>query len=47
MTIIAELFNGLAFGLEHVSGYEEDDFDWMIAVHFLCIRVCFYKNFNE
>lgn len=47
MTLVLELFNGVAFGIEHVSGDEEDDFDWMIAVHFLCIRLCFYKFTNE
>jgi hypothetical protein len=43
MTLVLELFNGIAFGIEHVSGEEEDDFSWMIAVHILCIRACFYK----
>lgn len=43
MTLVLELFNGIAFGIEHVSAEEDDDFSWMIAVHFLCIRACFYK----
>jgi len=43
MTLILELFNGIAFGIEHVSGEEDDEFSWMIAVHILCIRACFYK----
>lgn len=47
MTLILELFNGVAFGIEHVSGDEEDDFSWMVAVHFLCLRLCLYKFPNE
>jgi len=43
MTLVLELFNGVAFGIEHVMGDEEDDFSWMIAVHFLCFRACFYN----
>ena len=43
MVIVTELINGVAFGIEHVPGDEEDDFNWLIAVHFLCFRMCFYK----
>jgi hypothetical protein len=43
MFVVLELINGLAFGVEHVAGEEEDDFNWMIAVHILCFRFCLYK----
>ena len=44
MVCILELINGLVLGIEHIPGEEEDDFHYVIGVHFLCFRLAFYKS---
>jgi hypothetical protein len=44
MVVILELINGLVFGVEHIAGDEEDDFSYVIGIHFLCFRLAFYKD---
>lgn len=43
MTLLLELIAGMVFGIEHVSPEEDDDFKWVIAIHFAFLRLCIYK----
>ena len=44
MVCILELINGVVFGVEHIAGEEDDDFSYVIGIHFLCFRLACYKN---
>lgn len=33
MIITLDFISGLVFGIEHISGDEEDDFNWVIGIH--------------
>lgn len=40
MTSISfNLIGGLVFGLEHIGGYDDDEFNWMIVIHVGLFRV--------
>jgi hypothetical protein len=39
-----DFVSGLVFGLEHVAGDDEDDYEYMIAAHLLLIRIVLLKN---
>lgn len=37
------LINGLMFGIEHITGEDEDVFDYIIEVNFLIFRAAWMK----
>lgn len=44
MVVILEFINGLQFGLEHISGEEdEDEYHYAIVVNFALLRIVFMK----
>lgn len=43
MLIFLDFVTGLTLGLEHISGDEEDEFTWAIALHLGIVRVVFMK----
>lgn len=42
-----ELISGLVFGLEHMTGNEDDGLDWLIALHLGFVRICLGKLSND
>lgn len=42
-----ELIGGLAFGIEHVAGEEDDFFDWAVPVHLGFVRFVFIRVRDE
>lgn len=47
MQINLELIGGLAFGIEHVTGEEDDFFDWAIPIHFGFFRFVLIRVRDE
>ena len=43
MIVSLSLFNGMAVGIEHMSGDEEDDEKYLIVIHLLCFRIVMTK----
>lgn len=39
MTLHFELIVGFALGIEHVSGDEDDEFEWAVGIHLGFIRI--------
>lgn len=47
MTLVFELINGMKLGIEHVSGDEDDDWNYAIVIDFLLFRLGFFSNREE
>lgn len=48
MLLTFEFIGGLVFGLEHMTGDEDDEFNWMIGLHLGIIRILFLSlRFEE
>jgi hypothetical protein len=45
--IIFEWLNGLTLGIEHMSGDEDDFFEWAIVVHVAVFRITYAKLIEE
>lgn len=43
MVVELSLNNGILFGIEHVSGDEEDDFHYIVLVYFGPLQLTFVK----
>jgi hypothetical protein len=43
MVVMLELVNGLQFGVEHISGEEDDDYHYAIVVNLSFFRFVFMK----
>jgi len=43
MVIMLELINGLQFGVEHISGEEDDEYHYAIVVNLAILRFVFMK----
>ena len=45
MILGVDLIGGIAFGIEHISGEddEEDEYQWMIAIHLGIFRITILK----
>jgi hypothetical protein len=41
--IVLDFISGLVFGIEHISGDEEDDFQFLIGIHLGVIRLTWFK----
>lgn len=47
MWINVELISGLVFGLEHVTGDDDDFFHWAVPIHLGVFRIIFIKLKDE
>lgn len=47
MVVVLELVNGLQFGVEHISGEEDDEYHYAIVINFSIIRLVFMKMKQE
>ena len=47
MVVILELINGLQFGVEHVSGEEDDEYHYAIVINLSIFRLVFMKMLNS
>jgi len=45
--VLVELINGIQFGIEHVSGDDDEDYVNLIALNILCFRFIFMKMKEE
>lgn len=43
MVVMLELVNGLQFGVEHISGEEDDEYHYAIVVNLAVLRFVFMK----
>jgi len=43
MLIVLNWVSGLAFGIEHIAGDEEDEFFWAISCHLGILRLIMMK----
>ena len=43
MVVMLELINGLQFGIEHISGDEEDEYVGAVVVNIAILRFVFMK----
>lgn len=43
MVVMLELVNGLQFGVEHISGEEDDEYHYAIVVNLSIFRLVFMK----
>jgi hypothetical protein len=43
MVVMIELVNGLQFGIEHISGEDEDEYHYAIVVNIAFFRLVFMK----
>jgi hypothetical protein len=43
MVVMLELVNGLQFGVEHISGEEDDEYHYAIVVNISFFRFVFMK----
>lgn len=43
MVVMIELINGLQFGVEHLSGEEDDEYHYAIVVNLSIFRLVFMK----
>lgn len=43
MVIMLELVNGLQFGVEHISGEEDDEYHYAIVLNIAVLRFVFMK----
>jgi len=41
MLIAGEFITGLTFGLEHDTGQEDDEYNWLVAIHLGIFRIMF------
>lgn len=41
--IVLDFISGLVFGIEHISGDEEDDFQFLVGIHLGFIRLTWFK----
>jgi hypothetical protein len=41
--ITLELLNGIVFGVEHLTGEDEDEFEWVVVIHLSFFRLVFLK----
>jgi hypothetical protein len=46
MVVMLELINGLQFGVEHISGEEDDEYHYAIVINFAILRFVFMKMLN-
>lgn len=42
MIVTLDFITGLVFGIEHITGDEEDDFNWVVGVHLGIIRLSIF-----
>ena len=47
MVVMLELVNGLQFGVEHISGEEDDEYHYAIVVNISILRLVFMKMKQE
>jgi len=38
-SVTLEFLSGLVFGIEHVAGLEDDEYDWFICIHLGFVRL--------
>jgi hypothetical protein len=43
MVVMLELINGLQFGVEHISGEEDDEYHYAIVINLSILRFVFMK----
>jgi hypothetical protein len=43
MVVMLELINGLQFGVEHISGEEDDEYTYAIELNVAILRFVFMK----
>jgi hypothetical protein len=43
MVVMLELINGLQFGVEHISGEEDEEYHYAIVVNLALLRFVFMK----
>jgi hypothetical protein len=43
MVVMLELVNGLQFGVEHISGEEDDEYHYAVVINFSIFRLVFMK----
>jgi len=43
MVVMLELVNGLQFGVEHISGEEDDEYRYAVVINFSIFRLVFMK----
>ena len=43
MVVILELINGLQFGVEHITGEEDDEYHYAIVLNLSLFRLVFMK----
>ena len=42
MIVTLDLIAGLVFGIEHISGDEDDNFNWVVGIHLGLIRLSIF-----
>jgi hypothetical protein len=47
MIVLLEFVNGLQFGVEHISGEEDDEYHYAVVLNFTVLRLVFMKMKQE
>ena len=42
MLLSIDFITGLVFGIEHITGDEEDEFNWVVGIHLGFIRLSIF-----